>query len=260
MQPYTVSAFNTALSSENKIHDDATAARFGFAGGLVPGVEVFAYMAHVPVAAWGEAFLTRGAMRARFLKPVYDGDAATVTASEADGGLALTLSARGVPCAEGWAGFDDGPLPPLCPSADVPALSDVPKASADSLVPGRVLGTLHEFYMAEGARHYLADIREAHPLFAAAKIAHPGYLLRRANFVLAYTVRLGPWIHSESRVRLHSVLRDGEPFDTAAVVVENVERKGHRIAALDFTIGSRGRLVMSGRHWAIWEPRQVRGG
>jgi len=38
---YEVSAFNTAVASENKIHDDSIARRFGFRGGLVPGVEVW---------------------------------------------------------------------------------------------------------------------------------------------------------------------------------------------------------------------------
>jgi len=38
--PYRVEAFNTAKASENKIHDDAVARRFGFGGGLVPGVDV----------------------------------------------------------------------------------------------------------------------------------------------------------------------------------------------------------------------------
>ena len=47
---YRVEAFNTAKASENKIHDDAVAHRFGFAGGLVPGVDVYAYMTHLPVA------------------------------------------------------------------------------------------------------------------------------------------------------------------------------------------------------------------
>ena len=41
---YAVEAFNTAKQSENKMHDDAVARRFGFDGGLVPGVEVLAYM------------------------------------------------------------------------------------------------------------------------------------------------------------------------------------------------------------------------
>jgi hypothetical protein len=50
LAPYSVAAFNTAHDSENKIHDDATARRFGFGGGLVPGVDVYAYMTHMPVA------------------------------------------------------------------------------------------------------------------------------------------------------------------------------------------------------------------
>lgn len=44
MSTYRLVAFNTATDNDNKIHDDATARRFGFSGGLVPGVEVFAYM------------------------------------------------------------------------------------------------------------------------------------------------------------------------------------------------------------------------
>ena len=50
IEPYRVSAYNTAQQSENKIHDDAVARRFGFSGGLVPGVDVMAYMMHLPVA------------------------------------------------------------------------------------------------------------------------------------------------------------------------------------------------------------------
>ena len=46
---HKVSAFNSAKASENKIHDDATAQRFGFKGGLVGGVHVYAYMSHMPV-------------------------------------------------------------------------------------------------------------------------------------------------------------------------------------------------------------------
>ena len=59
-----VSAYNTAAASDNKIHDDCVARRFGFRGGLVPGVEkVYAYMAHMPVARCG-ARGSRGAVPA----------------------------------------------------------------------------------------------------------------------------------------------------------------------------------------------------
>jgi hypothetical protein len=39
--PYRVQACNLLLASENNIHDDQVSRRFGFAGGLVPGVEVY---------------------------------------------------------------------------------------------------------------------------------------------------------------------------------------------------------------------------
>jgi hypothetical protein len=63
---HSVRAVNISASSENKIHDDTVARRFGFRGALVPGVEVFAYMAHVPVAHFGRAWLERGQAECRF--------------------------------------------------------------------------------------------------------------------------------------------------------------------------------------------------
>src|SRR5258705_185002 len=89
--PYRVSAFNTSKQSENKIHDDAVAKRFGFSGGLVPGVDVMAYLLHLPVSKWGRAFLERGLIEARFVKPVYDGENADVTGEESDVGLVIRV-------------------------------------------------------------------------------------------------------------------------------------------------------------------------
>jgi hypothetical protein len=52
---YAVEAYNLSHASENKIHDEAIARKLGFSGGLVPGVEVYAYACHLPVARWGRA-------------------------------------------------------------------------------------------------------------------------------------------------------------------------------------------------------------
>src|ERR1700745_2826464 len=103
LEPYRVSAFNPAKQSENKIHDDTVARRFGFSGGLVPGVDVMAYMMHLPVAKWGRAFLERGLIEARFVKPVYDGEMADVTGAEKDGVLTIAVESRGQLCATGSA-------------------------------------------------------------------------------------------------------------------------------------------------------------
>src|SRR5437016_5669805 len=114
--PYRVSAYNTAHDSENKIHDDAIARRFGFGGGLVPGVDVYGYMTHLPATRWGRAWLERGTAECRFFKPVYDGDIASVTAIEADGALDISVESRGEICATGRAGLPEAP--PLAPPRD----------------------------------------------------------------------------------------------------------------------------------------------
>src|SRR5947209_17837712 len=93
--PYRIEAFNASKESENKIHEDAVAQRFGFRGGLVPGVDVYAYMTHLPVQRWGRAWLERGTAECRLIKPVYDGDTAVVTAVEAADGLELRIESHG---------------------------------------------------------------------------------------------------------------------------------------------------------------------
>lgn len=62
----------------------------------------------------------------------------------------------------------------------------------------------------------------------------------------------------ESEVRLHGLLRAGDTLETRAVVAENIEKNGHLIVTLDFAILANQTLAMSGKHWAIYEPRQVR--
>src|SRR4030088_1735136 len=103
LEAYRVQAYNTAKLSENKMHDDTVAKRFGFNGGLVPGVDVMAYLMHLPVKKWGRAFLERGLIEARFVKPVYDGEVANVTAAESDGVLSIEVESRGQLCATGSA-------------------------------------------------------------------------------------------------------------------------------------------------------------
>jgi len=103
VETYRVQAYNTAKLSENKMHDDTVAKRFGFSGGLVPGVDVMAYMMHLPVARWGRSFLERGLIEARFVKPVYDGETADLRSEESNGVLSIEVVSRGQLCATGTA-------------------------------------------------------------------------------------------------------------------------------------------------------------
>ena len=247
-------AYNTATESLNKIHDDAVAKSFGFRGGLVPGVDVYAYLTHGPVARWGTAVLERGRMEGRFALPVYDGDDVDVSFGERE--LELRDSS-GALCASGWAELPDSPPPPGDLLTSGPLPDDRPPASEKAFRHKPELGSLELGFHAEHAPAYLDDIRETLTLYRDERIAHPGWLLRQANYVLAENVRLGPWIHVSSTVQHHGLVHDGDRVSTRARVIDVFERKGHKFVTLDVAIvANDDRLAMRVEHTAIYEPRQ----
>jgi acyl dehydratase len=264
LQGYRVVAHNTATASSNKIHDDEVARRYGFGGGLVPGVDVYAYMTQPPAAAWGLDWLAGGSMQARFLSPVYEGEVVTVVPGEpleSPGGVTVPLEVRnaaGVTCATGRAGMphEPGPRPDVADTVGA-AVAERPDASPASLAPGTALAVAPHRFVAARAGEYLADVREDLPLYAEAGVAHPGWVLRRANDVLGSNVRMGPWIHVGSDVRHHAAVADGAGVDARATVTREWERKGHRFVELDVGVFVDGdRLAARIVHTAIYRPRE----
>jgi acyl dehydratase len=266
--PYEVIAFNTATQSDNKIHDDEVARRFGFTGGLVPGVDVYAYLTHLPAEEWGLDWLERGTMRGRFHSPVYEGEKVAVDIvghAEDDDGSRVVLelrNERGEVCAEGEASLPTAP-PGERPSAglwtDVPQAKAPPPASPLSLPVGSVFGYAAHGFHADKHAAYLADVRETLDLYADAAVAHPGWLLRDANYVLSANVRLGPWIHVESVTQHFGLVRDGQVVSTRAVVTREWEHKGHRFVELDVAVLADDDVAHRVLHTAIYQPRQVAG-
>jgi acyl dehydratase len=252
---HSVVAFNTATASTNKIHDDAVAQQYGFRGGLVPGVDVYAYLTHVPVREWGRAWLERGSIAARFVTPVYDGRTVRVAAARSGDELELGVLDGTTTCATARAGRR--PVPVARPAPGVAELpTDPPPASPASLAAGTVLGTVVDIFDAAGHGAYLDDARETLPLYRDEGIAHPGWVLRFANSVLARNVVLGPWIHVASDVALLGVVPDGATVEARAVVLEEFERKGHRFVTLDVSIAADGRPVHRVEHTAIYQARR----
>jgi acyl dehydratase len=243
LESYRVTAHNTSRQSENKIHDDAVAQRFGFRGGLVPGVDVFAYMIHLPVAKWGRAFLERGLIEARFVRPVYDGEVADLTGEEHGGVLSIEVASRGELCATG--------------SASLPAVAERRPVSPMSYEPGKWLGTMPRAWAGDAATEYLTDIREREPIYARDGLGHPGLLQRVMNKVLVDNAILGPWIHVGSRMQLLAAARSGDVLTARAKVTGNYEKKGHRFVELDALVVANGRTPLAHcQHLAIYQPRE----
>jgi hypothetical protein len=257
---YSVAAYNTAKSSENKIHDDTVARRFGFRGGLVPGVDVYAYMTHLPVERWGRAWLERGTAECRFLKPVYEGNTAIVTAEPSDGGMTVQVTSQGELCASGTAALPAAaPVPPAPDSFVSVSPPEVrPPADEDSLAGDTWLGTRPLLVTAEFAAEYQQNVRETDTRYISEGLVHPGLILRACNWALSHNVVLGPWIHVGSNIDNFAAARVGDELSARARVIANYERKGHRFVELDTLVLANGRTPIARvAHTAIYRPRQV---
>lgn len=250
MPTHTVTAVNTSPDSGNRIHGDDVAADLGFRGGLVPGVDVWAYLARPAIDTWGEAFLAGGAMTGRFAAPVYDGEPVTVT-MDADG--ALSLAGPDGECATGSASVPAEPRPPF----DLPAgeHSDRPPASREHLAVGTALMPFHMVYDRAKGQAYVDLVGEADSLPATLGCAHPALLLRPVNWVLSYHVQLGPWIHVSSDVQHHRLVRHGDHLEYRGVVTGLFERGGHEFVDFDCAVLADGEPAMSVKHRAIWQLR-----
>ena len=258
LESYHVQAYNTAKLSENKMHDDTVARRFGFSGGLVPGVDVMAYMVHLPVAKWGRGFLERGLIEARVVKPIYDGEGVDISGEESDGLLFIKVESRGQLCATGTAS-----LPASAPSISISDFSETAPVAERRLVNaasyelGKWLGTIPRAWAGAAAQEYLGDIREADPIYLNEGLGHPGLLQRVMNKVLVDNAILGPWIHVGSRMQLLAAVRSGDELTARARVTGNYEKKGHRFVELNALVVANGRTPLAHcQHVAIYQPRE----
>jgi acyl dehydratase len=232
--PYETVARNLATESENRIHADDVARELGFGGGLVPGVELFAYAAHPFVAAWGVDFLTSGRLSVRFRRPVYDGDTVSVVAEPA-GTDAFTVTLRGADGEARAVGSAEAP------GDVVTARRDYAEHPApDRLLPtgpGRLptgpLGSVVEDVSREAHEDYLAGIGETEPLYRERGLCHPGGLLRVVNALLMRNVALGPWIHTASDCRFLGPAPVPGVLRCHGLVTECFERNGNAYVRYD---------------------------
>jgi hypothetical protein len=118
------------------------------------------------------------------------------------------------------------------------------------------LGVWERHFRAAHASEYLAGVRDDLGLYEDGRVAHPAWLVRTANWVLADNVALGPWIHVGSTATHHGVVTDGCLVSTRARVASEYERKGHRFVELDVAVViDDERVAASIRHVAIYRPR-----
>lgn len=267
---YRVRACNIAEDSENKIHDDTVAASYGFKGGLVPGVAVYAYITVPVVDLWGEDWLRLGSMSVKFLKPIYHGEEVIVRSSLQTSTPGDTASAPaidivafgedGETCAVAHASIAPKPELPLdietlFPHRAMPDPASKLPAESSSLTPGTVLGTLTESLdLITIQQTLLPRLEERLPLyFGSVPAEHPILALSMANHILMQNVALGPWIHVSSDVANYQVARNEEPVSVRGKIADCFERKGHEFVVLDLGFFGELGLLRVVRHTAIYK-------
>jgi acyl dehydratase len=270
-----VRARNLFRSAVNRIHDDAVARQYGYAGALVAGVTVYGYLSQLAVATWGLGWLRHGTGSVRFLRPVYDGEELTLagrvvarSANEVAGEVVAEIEARtprGDVAATLVAGITwGGPIfvadAGAYPAAALPAAP--PPATAETLTGFDPLGTPVLVLDGTALARAADDLDDPSPVYRGPEgAAHPGLLLRQANRALSENLALGPWIHVSSDVAHADLARAGDRLETRGRVARVYERNGRGWVDLDLLIVADGvRPIVRVRHTAIYSlPASVAG-
>ena len=253
---------------ENKIHEDDLARQYGFKGGLVPGVTMYAWMTHPVVEALGAAWLEGGTFETGFAKPIYYEEPAVIramVAAKTDESVKIDVAAHnsvGEVCgtATMWLERGGRPSPPLATEYEVaPVPAERPRVTRDHLESLKVLGTPELDLTAKGAADYITRFGETLAVYAGTGApAHPGVHLDLSNRALDRNVRMSPWIHVGSRGRHWSAARVGDRLEMRGRIERLFEKKGHEFIEADLLLIANGsRPVASISHTAIYLLRKA---
>lgn len=229
LDAWSTVAVNLPEHADNAIHTDVGARAAGFPSALVAGVTVYAYMTHVPVAAWGHDWLAGGGGQVRFRTPVLEGD--NVDFVPVDGTVeARVESTTRSECSVSLVGV----RPPKC-------TGEGEQLNAISFVADQ---TWNDYAWRAGD-----DLT----IYADAQIVHPVTWMRVANDFFHTQVVSGSWIHVRSNLQHLGVASVGAQIDATAVVIERFDSRAGKRAILDVSISADGSPVARYEHEAIIE-------
>lgn len=222
---WSIAAVNLPEHADNPVHTVEGGAAAGYAGAVVAGTTVFAYLTRPVAQAWGRAWLVGGGLEVWFRGPVL-ADEQVVVAGGPEGVTAMV---------------DDRLCARLAPErvVDPPASPE-----GDRLDPMVVV-------LDDRWSGYAARAGEDLSLHEEEGLVHPAVWPSLANRVFATQLIDGAWVHTRSRIR-H--LGPAAPADT--VVIESWEidrfetRSGER-AVVDIRMSIDGRPVCAVEHEAI---------
>ncbi len=250
MSVYLTTARNFSVNTENRIHSDEVAARFGFEGALVPGAAVFGHMTHPLVDTLGLDWLAGSHVSVRFLKPAYDGDALTVTHEIAGGTHTVRCRAGGILLAE----LHTRPLDPddgtLTVELGAP-ISGRPEIEWDNVTVGEPFPAWTWSPDAVANAEFAAQVEDGLACYRTG-VLHPHAILSTANRAFTRRYVLPAWIHVGSVVRFRRLLRAGDEIEVRTVPTRKWRRKGHEFVDLGVAYVVDGEVATEIEHTSIF--------
>ncbi len=252
MQIHRTTARNFSTNTENRIHSDDVAARFGFERALVPGAAVFGHMTRPLVATLGVDWLAGYRAEVRFLKPAYHGDELAVVCADSPRprSAAGGEPARGVP--GGQSPLDEAVV--QCHGRGVllaelrtqRTLSEVderaflaggapvaerPAICWDNMEVDAPFPTWRWTPDAIANAEAAAQVEDDLACYQDG-VLHPHAILSLANQAFTRRYRLPAWIHVGSDIRMRQLLRVGDEIEVRTVPTAKWRRKGHEFVDL----------------------------
>lgn len=247
-----VTARNFSASSENKIHSDEVAKKYGFRGALVPGVAVYGHLSRPLVQAYGAAWLGHSANTLRLLKPAYHGEKLLLALSQTEAGDLVTCHN---PLGELLAEVKSSDTLPELP--DLSVLDAAPKPeqrveiSWQTVNPGETFVPWRFEISAEANQTYTQQVDDPQDLFS--DYAHPHLLQHLANAALVKEQVMPTWMHVGTDTCHRSALRVGDEVTVRSAVLDKWQKKGHEFIRIWVTLWRGDELTTDMHHTAIFK-------
>lgn len=258
---FQILALNNAQSSENRIHSDDIAAKFGFEGALVSGANVFGYLTQPLVRQYQEEWLSAGVMDVIFLKPAYQDNLITIKTED----IGSETSQRNhhtyaynednvlLAKLESWLPDELPPVNDLSRVHREPEEIDRKEISWDLIELNAAWPSfLWQPSFTDNEERVQIQRDQSAPYQGNKSYLHPYYLLEACNKALMRQFILPAWIHTGSRLILRKPLRSNQNIEVRAVPIEKWERKGHQFIKLYVAMLSDGDVALEVEHSAIF--------
>ncbi len=267
-KPYTVVAHHAHHQSHNRMHEDGLPQQLGFRGAFVLGVANYGNMTRALVSSFGEKWLSRAVVEAKFIKPVCEGDRLrieTLSIAGREREQAFEITAHNESMRDEVAARLLTSVPDPFPAIDAAAVLtpnewDGPvtlRRTWDNIVIGRAYRSLHLRLSAQDNAYWKGVLEDDLPIYLLGEHPpiHPAHVLRLVQLGYSNQFIGDNAVHSSSKAVIRRMLRVGDAVHVLTVPIEKWEKKQNHWLTIYCAIRSNDEVCAEVYHTQIIKLR-----